>query len=98
MVVARTEVLRRSTRRLSMKTCKAALEAQYAALPGMPRKAARLETATRCPASRAIIAGSAAERVTHAALTFTSRVLFTAVQSILRALPGEPTPALAMTR
>ena len=64
----------------------------------MPRKAARLDTATTWPASRATIAGSAAPTVTQAAVTFTSRIFLTQVQSILRALVGQPTPALAMTR
>src|SRR3954466_3165575 len=98
MVVARTDVRRRSTRTLSMKVATAALLPQYAASAGMPRNAASDDIITTWPESRAIIAGSAAATVTQAAVALTSKICFTHFQSILRAGVGRPTPALAMTR
>ena len=80
-----------------MKVCSAALLAQYAPLPGIPRKAASDETATTWPWSRATILGSAAATVTQAAPALTSMIFLTVAQSILRAEVGPPTPALAMT-
>src|SRR5438552_15779333 len=98
MVVARTFVLRRSTRIDSMKVWSAAFDAQYEPLPGIPRKAASELTATTWPALRAIMRGKAAAMVTQAAVTLTSMIHFTFRQSIFLAGVGCPTPALAITR